>query len=318
MAENVMLTKLIKIGSSIPLGIAVTSVIMVALAFIVNIFNVPNPNMVLISGLVVCSAAFGASGGVTGALIMMAYTLSFFSTNHDFVTFTPIDSQKVVVSAIGITVTTVFVSTLRHITTKAFRQLEQMNEELEEDNRLLEEASAIDTLTNARNRFGLRRDFPEYVNKNLHVMMLDIDDFKDLNDTYGHQAGDYVLSQIGSCLVNLCSQDHVYRYGGDEFLIICPDATPQEFEQKSRELMQQVKGIRAGNDEETVRISIGYVYGTPVMQSDLRMMMRQADGNLYESKNAGKNRITGCAYSREAAQQAKSHQEHPVDTRQIA
>ena len=64
-----------------------SAVFMGLLIAIVSYFNVPNPNMILIAGLVVCSALFGYRGGIPAGVIMLAYTLYFFSTNNDFVTF---------------------------------------------------------------------------------------------------------------------------------------------------------------------------------------------------------------------------------------
>ncbi len=288
--------RILKLGESAPAGILASAAIMLALSFAVNLSGVPNPNMVLISGLVICSAMFGYRGGITGAIIMAAYTLAFFSTGHDFVTFTDENLQKVIVSMSSIAIVTLFVSGLRHVISKAFMRLEALNRQLEEDNHLLEEASAVDSLTGTRNRFGLRRDFADYSGRDLHVMMLDIDNFKALNDTYGHQVGDNVLVELGRILMDLFSHNHVYRYGGDEFLVICPDMPEQEFEHKTAQLTDQLAAICVDGCNEPVLVSAGYVYGTSAQPSILRLMIGQADAILYSSKNAGKNRIVGRAF----------------------
>jgi diguanylate cyclase (GGDEF)-like protein len=173
-----------------------------------------------------------------------------------------------------------------------------MNAELEEDNELLEKATTIDVLTNTNNRFGLRRDFPSYLDREIRVMMMDVDGFKEINDQYGHHMGDYVLSQMGAHLVDIFGSEHVYRYGGDEFLVMCLHASDDEFGQMAERLRREVSEIALEDTGETISFSAGYTYGTPILQSDLRSMIRIADEQLYESKGAGKNRITGCKFSR--------------------
>ena len=294
--------RMIRFSASTPIGVLVTAVVMAVLVFAVNFFSVPNPNMILITGLVVCAAIFGAKGGVVAAVIMLGYTLFFFSTGNDFVTFSDQNIQKVVVSLIGIVVTSFFVSMLHHVTTTTVRQLDQMNETLEEDNRLLEKASTIDTLTGTRNRFALRQDFPMYLGKDLNVMMLDIDNFKNLNDTLGHNVGDLVLHRIGKELLSLCKVEHVYRFGGDEFLIICPGSCGIAFEDRVAELQRRVSEIEVEGLGTPVSISAGYVHGRAEIQGDLRLMIRHADCNLYKSKDAGKNRATGSEFSRAEAE----------------
>ena len=290
--------------SNKPLGILVTAAVMIALTVVVSVFNVPNPNMILITGLVICASLFGWPGGLTAAAVMMTYTLYFFSTDHSFVAFTEQNMQKVIVSTIGIVVVGFFVSALRVIISRDIKQLEHLNAVLEEDNHLLEKATTADALTNTNNRFGLRRDFANYLNVFTYVMMMDVDNFKEINDQYGHHMGDYVLNQVGSHLTYIFGTERVYRYGGDEFLIMCPDESNEEFSRKAERLRNEIAGIVIDDTDETICFSAGYTFGTPTLHSDLRSMIRLADEKLYESKNTGKNRITGCKFSRAKAQAA--------------
>jgi len=284
------------------LGVLVTAAVMIALTLIVSVFNVPNPNMILITGLVICASLFGWPGGLTAAIVMMAYTLFFFSTDHSLVAFTEQNMQKVIVSTIGIVVVGFFVSALRVIISRDFRQLENLNAALEEDNHLLEKATTVDALTNTNNRFGLRRDFAKYLNSFVYVMMMDVDNFKEINDRFGHHAGDYVLNQVGGHLVSVFGAERVYRYGGDEFLILYPRGNDEDFPQKTERLQSEIAGITLEDTGETICFSAGYTYGTATLHSDLRSMIRLADEKLYESKSTGKNRITGCKFSRSKAQ----------------
>ena len=307
-AENSLLLKL---GENKPLGIAVTAAAMIALAFAVNIAGVPNPNMILVAGLVVCASVFGLAGGLTAAIVMLAYTLCFFSTGHDFVSFTDENTQKVVVSLIGVTIITLFVTFLRQTVTRSLEDLERLNGELEEDNHLLETATAVDSLTGVRNRFGLRRDSPDFLGMSLNVMMVDLDDFKEINDSGGHHAGDDVLNQMGRLLSDICGKNHVYRYGGDEVLVIQPRTDQDAFERDLALIEERASAITVESLDGPIHFSAGYTYGEPHIQSDLRLMIRQADANLYEAKNAGKGDVIGCAFSKEKASTLDSS--HPAN-----
>ena len=274
----------------------VSAVVMIALAWMVNVLEVPNPNMILISGLVVCSALFGFSGGLTAASVMMVYTLAFFSEGHDFVTFEGQNLTKVVVSTIGITVVTAFVCTLRTAERHAFDKLSHASGRIRHDNELLKIASTTDTLTTTRNRYALRRDFERYVQdaNELCVLMLDVDNFKGINDTYGHEYGDQVLSATGRALVGCLGASCVYRYGGDEFLAIIDMAEGWDVcRVKVQEVQERLSGLHVGIEEETLSFSGGFATGRVEHEEDLREMLRRSDEHLYEAKRAGKNRFVG-------------------------
>ena len=95
-------TTLMQLQVSLPTKILVTMGIMLVLIVFVYYCNVPNPNLILIAGLVFCSALFGFGGGLVAAVIMVCYTLFFFSTDHSFIHFTPENMQKVAVTLIGV------------------------------------------------------------------------------------------------------------------------------------------------------------------------------------------------------------------------
>ena len=89
MTEKQRKPTLMQLRVSLPKKIVITAAVMVALILFVYYFNIPNPNMILIAGLVLCSALFGFGGGIVAAMIMLGYTLFFFSTDHRFTQFTP-------------------------------------------------------------------------------------------------------------------------------------------------------------------------------------------------------------------------------------
>ena len=268
----------------------ITFALMLVLILLVYHFNIPNPNMILIAGLVVCSSIFGYSGGLLAACIMLGYTLFFFSTNNDFVTFTDQNTRKVVVSLVGIVVDMLFICELKRAQRIAYQRIAGLTEELREDNRLLQELSLIDGLTGVKNRVSLRRDYDDYRYRELFVAMLDLDDFKSINDMHGHEAGDRVLTATGRNLNEIFGHDHCYRFGGDEFLILWPAGTEEAFRAKLAELIARAPLIGVG---EKAACCIGFAHGTVSDEQELRSMFAQADRHMYEAKQRGPNTVVG-------------------------
>ena len=161
----------------------------------------------------------------------------------------------------------------------------------------------MDELTGCRNRFAFRRDYPNYENRFLHVMMFDLDDFKTTNDTYGHAAGDTVLRKTGACLRSAFGDRACYRYGGDEFLIICPDTENEAFSGRAEEVRRKLAALEVDGQPLPTRFSGGHVYGEAKQPGDMRLMLRQADHNLYRVKAMGKHRFFGTEYSRAFAEE---------------
>lgn len=129
----------------------------------------------------------------------------------------------------------------------------------------------------------------------LAIMMLDIDHFKKFNDDYGHDAGDFVISNIARYLSeNFRSSDICCRFGGEEFLIIMPSLdilALQEKAEKIREGIHQIKDPYNGKRLPAVSVSIGLSH---ILDhgSDPKVLIKHADIALYESKRNGRNRVT--------------------------
>ena len=198
MNEKKRRTTLMQLQISLRKRILITALIMIALILLVYYGSIPNPNMILIAGLVLCSALYGFGGGIVAAVIMFFYTLFFFSTDHSFLRFTPQNMQKVFVSLFGITADMILVCQLKRAEVQAFREVDALTEKLREENEHLKSISLTDALTGIRNRLALRQDFDTYLNREVTVMMLDLDSFKSINDTSGHEEGDRVLRETGS------------------------------------------------------------------------------------------------------------------------
>ena len=187
--------------------------------------------------------------------------------------------------------------------------LHELNEHLKEDNLTLEAATIRDPLTGVKNRFALRRDYEKYFEQDIHIMMLDLDEFKSINDSYGHNVGDYLLKKTGDALLDQFGAEHSYRYGGDEFLVIYPDISEEEFRASTKKLGEQLEEVYLDDRKLPVRFSAGYVYGKTVTQDDLRLMLRQADDILYQAKGSGKNTFIGEKYERSYAEKIMKKEE---------
>lgn len=269
-------------------GVAVTAGVMAVLIAAVYAFGIPNPNMILVAGLVVCSALFGYAGGVAAVLIMLGYTLYFFSTGNDFTTFTDVNRSKVFVMLLGAVADMLFVCELKRAELNAYREVERLTSALESDNRLLQEVSLTDALTGLRNRYALRRDYPLYMGRRVHVIMLDVDNFKSINDDFGHAEGDRVLAETGRLLQSVFGPDQCYRYGGDEFLAILPDLTGGELDALLLKLQARRPSQSGSGKGPKVSYSIGFVQDTVMHPGDLRELFSKADERMYASKQQGK------------------------------
>lgn len=163
------------------------------------------------------------------------------------------------------------------------------------EQRLAEQMAETDPLTNIYNR----RKFLELLNQEirrverykrfLSVVLLDIDHFKKINDTFGHDTGDYVLKRVTELIrLNIRITDTLARYGGEEFVIILPETDRKGARkqiERVRKIIERVYFDRAGR----ITISAGV---TEYMEGDdSKSMVKRADEALYSAKKGGRNRV---------------------------
>lgn len=155
-----------------------------------------------------------------------------------------------------------------------------------------------DPLTDIYNRRYLMQFLESEVSKAnrlespLSVIMIDIDHFKDINDTYGHHCGDDVLRKVGQTLNQMVREyDVVARYGGEEFAVILPNTGLEEAYATAERLRKGIESIKCmGGAEAIITISIGLssydkeIFNTP------EKLIHSADVALYQAKEAGRNR----------------------------
>ncbi|MEG1416514.1 MAG: diguanylate cyclase [Clostridium sp.] len=184
-------------------------------------------------------------------------------------------------------------------TARLQKQLIEKNKELEEANKLIKQLAITDMLTGAHNRAFI----PEYIKHisseindkriSLATIMIDIDNFKSVNDTYGHLIGDVVLKSLSNtCKAEVKDRGVVVRFGGEEFLIII-DKNPLIAQEIAESIRQQFEiscpcGFK-------VTISLGVCMeeiDKSNLINDFEKSIKNADTMLYVSKRSGKNKVT--------------------------
>ncbi|MDR2729234.1 MAG: sensor domain-containing diguanylate cyclase [Chitinispirillales bacterium] len=183
-----------------------------------------------------------------------------------------------------------FVITGQDITEKKI-----LEEELQHKNELLNKLAITDTLTglyNCRHFYhvvkGELSRLKRYPGRIISLVYIDVDKFKEYNDSEGHQMGDSVLKSLGE-VINVCIRKDVdagFRYGGDEFVIIMPDTTMDQAKVGAERIQKQFGAFKFGQTS----LSIGIAEAQP--DDDEKSFVRRADFAMYRSKKRGKNRIT--------------------------
>ena len=268
--------------------ILISTAIMGILIAVISWLHVPNPNMILITGLVLCSALFGFGGGAVSAVIMFVYSLYFFSTDHNFHEFTEENTAKILVVLFGIITNMLLVSSLKLAEIRAFREISNLTSMLHQENQQLQSLSFSDALTGIMNRMALRRDYDTFDNREVTVIMIDLDDFKTINDTLGHKEGDRVLRETGTILIETFGRSHCYRYGGDEFIVIMADVPESRCREMVEEMMKKRPRISLNRNDGLVEYSVGYSHETISGGRKLRDLFADADQNMYNNKRSKK------------------------------
>lgn len=164
----------------------------------------------------------------------------------------------------------------------------------------LERLAAVDPLTDAYNRrFGFGRLHEEFsravrAENPLGVLMLDLDHFKDVNDTYGHLVGDRVLKAIaGACRRVLREGDVLVRYGGEEFLVLLPGAGLVDVVQVGERIRRAIGEtvVMDGGQRVTVAVSLGGTTYRETGVESAEALVAEADAALYQAKASGRDRL---------------------------
>ncbi len=180
---------------------------------------------------------------------------------------------------------------------KAFNtQLEKSQQSLKEKTKELEVLSVTDPLTKIYNRLKIDEVFYQEIKRNeryqygLSIFMIDIDYFKSVNDEHGHLAGDKVLTKISSILKNnLRNNDFLGRWGGEEFLVICPSTNLKEAEKVAEKLR---KTIEKTDFPPVKKVTASFGVAQWVEKDTKEILISKADYAMYLSKQKGRNKVS--------------------------
>jgi diguanylate cyclase (GGDEF)-like protein len=173
--------------------------------------------------------------------------------------------------------------------------MSRLIKKLDEARQTIEQIAITDQLTEVFNRRHIMSRFEEEfekfkrLKKTVSCIMADVDNFKAVNDSYGHLVGDQVLKAISHRIRNTVrAYDILGRYGGEEFLIIMPDTSLEDARELAERIRTRVKEETVNN--ATITLSLGVVC---VEESDRSVddIIRRADQNLYKAKKGGKDRV---------------------------
>ncbi len=183
---------------------------------------------------------------------------------------------------------------------KEIEERKRAEEALKYANRMLEKLSTTDSLTGLYNRRVFEQNFNRFwkiavrERRPISVILCDIDHFKKINDTYGHQAGDVCLREFAEILLKCVSRpmDMVARYGGEEFIFLLPD-TPLPGAVTIANEIQLLLRERNENGKTKIKMttSIGISSIIPDNLDESRHLILSADRALYDAKKSGRNRI---------------------------
>lgn len=186
---------------------------------------------------------------------------------------------------------------------KDHRVLEETTQELKFANAILKNISITDPLTGVYNRRYFNVMFDKELKRAfrdkhyISFVMMDIDHFKQYNDTYGHGEGDVALKKTAECMKNLLKRpgDYVFRLGGEEFGLLITESDPEKMLLFARHIGKSVEAMKIEHKKNSasdyVTISMGLVSLKPDSKVESDKIIKLADDALYKAKEGGRNRV---------------------------
>ena len=255
-------------------------------------FHIPNPNIVLFVVLSAVLVKYGYAAGIVSGLIAFLYSAFFFSTDHSFFLYTSLNLHKLIVIGLGIAANILLIGRLpRQVERSSMEKAQaEAEEKLQETTESYRAKLYHDVLTGAYNR-RYYEDIASRIVGPAGIALMDVDDFKICNDTYGHHAGDLALEAAANAIQScIRSSDLLIRYGGDEFLLVLP-GIPSDI------LQTKLEQIRAAVQQATVpgyshfRLSLSIGGTMQAITDSMENAVRRADRLMYQAKGR-KNAVT--------------------------
>ncbi len=192
---------------------------------------------------------------------------------------------------------------LRHDLEAALLQVQFKNAQLEESLQRVEQMAATDPLTGLYNRRHFSKVSEQLFGDSsrhghdLSCVMIDLDGYKQLNDSFGHGVGDQLLQVAGKVIAaNMRKMDVAARYGGDEFILLLPHATAEEAVNVIDRVREEFRteSAKVLNREVGVNMSVGVGSLHSNKPGNANQLLAMADAALYRAKDAGRNRVMRC------------------------
>jgi len=175
--------------------------------------------------------------------------------------------------------------------------LKKTESELKDALRYMQKLAATDSLTGLSNRRhfldAAQAEFSrsKRYEHNLSILALDIDHFKNVNDTYGHQAGDKVLEAISQCCSDLLRTGDIFgRLGGEEFSILLPNADSESAKVTAQRVLDAVAALEVNYEDQVIHFTTSIGIAQVQHCEDLPELMKHSDEALYQAKHNGRNR----------------------------
>ncbi len=253
--------------------------------------------IVYLTILVVLSAAFYLYPWAAALILGGSGAMLILLTNL----FYP--SMGITINLSVFTVFMVLVSMIRYATKKENicneRLVKEQNKELNRLNEQLNLLSKTDMLTKLHNRWHYDQISPQLLHHcvqgshPLTAFLIDIDEFKKVNDTFGHKTGDESLCSVAS-IIDACSRrcgGTAFRFGGEEFLVLLPNCDQELAMQLAEEIRFSVEQATVRGVPYPITVSIGCFSDVPCDGDEVDRFVAYADQAMYRAKNSGKNRV---------------------------
>lgn len=230
-------------------------------------------------------------------IYLYAISTTLFFGNLDMVSGISVD-------ILSINIIAFFISIINHkrfidefkqkkLIEKQNNRLSKQNNEIRKINKKLEKISSTDELTQLLNRRSLEKHLNNLIKRKsaFSLLLIDIDDFKHINDSYGHDTGDKILIKLGNMISNYTRSDDICgRWGGEEFMIILPNTS----ETHALRFGNRFKNTVANYDFsqiDSLTISIGISVFNEEKDTNIQSIFKRADKSLYLAKSQGKNTV---------------------------
>lgn len=277
------------------LGLAATLVLILLSAY----FKVPNPAPVCLTAIVFSTFIGGYIYGLVSGLATVLYCLYFFSIPSKLLNYTPDNLYRMGIILFVVPIMILIVGSLKS-------RVDARTKELEEVNKKLQLLSTIDGLTGIPNRRFFDQNLikewrrTQREKQKLSVALIDIDCFKNYNDTYGHQEGDECLRKVATAISKETRRpaDLAARYGGEEFVLVLPNTDLSGAVILCEEIRRTVELLnishKASLVSPNVTVSIGVATVVPCESISPCHLVELADKTLYKAKQSGRNKVEAC------------------------